>query len=136
MGDALLAEISATGKLDPARDDRGVVVTLRGVFGGGGPGLTPAGEARLVDLGKIAAAHASFPVEVVLHTDKPLSASEEPAQHARAEAATRALLKGAGGAVRALPLVAGNRAPVADPAGPERARNARLEIVFVTPEGF
>jgi len=135
LGDALLAEISATRKLDPARDDRGVVVTLRGAFGGGAA-LTPAGEARLEQLGKIAAAHASFPVEVVLHTDKPVSAGEEPAQRARAEAAARALLKGAGGAVRALPVVAGNRAPVADPAGPERARNARLEIVFVTPEGF
>ncbi len=135
VSDALLAEISATGKLDPARDDRGIVVTLRGVFGGGAA-LTPAGEARLAELGKIAAAHAAFPVEVVVHTDKPLSEREEPAQRARAEAAARALLKSAGGAVRALPLVAGNRAPVADPAGPDRGRNARLEIVFITPEGF
>lgn len=134
LGDALLAEISATGKLDPARDDRGVVVTLRGVFGGAG--LTPAGEAQLVALGKIAAAHATFPVEVVLHTDKPLPARDEPAQRARAEAAARALLKGGGSAVRALPLVVGDRAPVADPAGPDRARNARVEVVFVTPEGF
>jgi flagellar motor protein MotB len=135
LGDALLAEISATGKLDPVRDDRGVVVTLRGAFGGGAA-LSPAGEARLAELGKIAAAHATFPVEVVLHTDRPVSDREEPAQRARAEAAARALLKGAGNAVRALPLVAGNRAPVADPSGPDRARNARLEIVFVTPEGF
>jgi hypothetical protein len=134
LGDALLAEISAAGKLDPARDDRGVTVTLRGLFGGSG--VTPAGEARLAEIGKIAAAHATFPVEVVLHTDKPLSERDEPAARARAEAAARALLKGAGNAVRALPLVAGDRAPVADPAGPERARNARLEIVFVTPEGF
>jgi outer membrane protein OmpA-like peptidoglycan-associated protein len=134
VGDALLAEISATGKLDPARDDRGVAVTLRGVFGGSS--LTPAGEARLAELGKIAAAHPSFPVELVLHTDKPVSEKEEPAQKVRAELATRALLRGAGNAVRVLPLVAGNRAPVADPAGPDRARNARLEVVFVTPEGF
>ncbi len=71
LRDAALAEISATGKLDPARDDRGVAVTLRGVFGGAA--LTPAGEARLAELGKIAAAHPSFPVALVLHTDKPLS---------------------------------------------------------------
>jgi hypothetical protein len=134
VGDALLAEISATGKLDPARDDRGVAVTLRGVFGGAS--LTPAGEARLVELGKIAAAHPSFPVALVLHTDKPLSEKETPAQKARADAAARALLKGAGNAVRALPFVAGDRAPVADPSGPDKARNARLEVVFVTPEGF
>jgi hypothetical protein len=136
IGDALLAEISATGKLDPSRDDRGVSVTLRGVFGGGAAGLTPAGEARLSELGKIAAAHAAFPVEVVLHTDKPLSPSEESAHRAKAELAARALLKTAGGGVRALPIVAGNRAPVADPSGPDRARNARLEIVFVTPQSF
>jgi hypothetical protein len=134
VGDALLAEISATGKLDPSRDDRGVAVTLRGVFGGAA--LTPQGEARLAELGKIAAAHAAFPVEVVLHTDKPLSDKEEPAHRAKAELAARALLKTAGGSVRALPLVAGNRAPIADPSGPDRARNARLEIVFVTPESF
>jgi outer membrane protein OmpA-like peptidoglycan-associated protein len=109
-------------------------VTLRGVFGGAS--LTPAGEARLAELGRIAAAHPSFPVALVIHTDKPLSDKEEPAQRARAEAAARALLKGAGNAVRALPLVAGNRAPIADPSGPDRARNTRLEVVFVTPEGF
>jgi len=145
LGDALLAEISAVGKLEPGRDDRGIAVTLRGVFGGGAA-LTPAGAARLAELGKIAAAHSTFPVEVVVHTDKPVSEREEPAQHARADAAAHALLKGAGqgdalpgqagGPVRALALVAGNRAPVADPAGPDRGRNARLEIVFITPEGF
>jgi hypothetical protein len=134
LGDALLAEVSATGRLDPSRDDRGVSVTLRGVWSGGS--LAPTGEARLVELGKIAAAHPTFPVEVVLHTDQPLSDKEEPAQRARAELAVRALLRGAGNAVRAMPLVAGNLVPIADPKGPDRARNARLEIVFVTPEGF
>ena len=133
VGDALLAEMSATGKLDPARDDRGVLVTLRGAFRGAG--LTPAGEARLVELGKIAAAHASFPVVVVLHSDRPLGAGEA-AEQGRAEAAAKAILRGAGNGVRVLPLVAGDRAPVADPAGPDRAHNARLEVVFVTPEAL
>jgi hypothetical protein len=109
-------------------------VTLRGIFGGAS--LTPAGEARLAELGRIAAAHPAFPVELVIHTDRPLADREEPAEKARAEAAARALLKGAGNAVRALPIVAGNRTPIVDPSGPDRARNARLEVVFVTPEGF
>lgn len=137
-GDALLAELSAAGAFAPSRDDRGVTVVLRGVFlGRGGAGaLTPQAEARLAELGKVAAAHPSFPVEIVVHTDKPLTAREEPDQKTRADAAARALLKGSGPSVRVMPLVAGNRAPVADPAGPERARNARVEIVFITPEGF
>jgi hypothetical protein len=33
-------------------------------------------------------------------------------------------------------VVAGARAPLVDPAGRERGRNARVEIVFVTPETF
>ncbi len=134
-GDALLAEVSAMGTYAPARDDRGVAVALRGVFSGA-QALSPQGEARLSELGKIAAAHPAFPVEVVIHTDRPLSPRDEPPLRAQAEAAVRALQKAAGSAGHAAPFGAGNLAPVADPAGPDRARNARLEIVFVTPEGF
>jgi hypothetical protein len=32
--------------------------------------------------------------------------------------------------------MAGTAAPLVDPGGSDRARNARLEIVFVTPESF
>jgi hypothetical protein len=134
-GDALLAEVSAMGTYAPARDDRGVAVALRGVFSGA-HALSPQGEARLAELGKIAAAHPTFPIEVVIHTDRPLAPRDEPPAKAQAEAAVRALQKGGGSAVHAAPFVAGNLAPIADPAGPDRARNARLEIVFVTPEGF
>jgi flagellar motor protein MotB len=136
VGDALLAELSAAGGFTPSRDDRGVTVVLRGVFAGGAGALTPQGEARLAELGKVAAAHPSFPVEIVVHTDRPLAARDEPAEKTRAAAAVRALLKTGGDGVRAAPLVAGNQAPLADPAGPDRARNARVEIVFITPEGF
>src|SRR5262249_61379088 len=44
-GDALLAELSASGKFGPSRDDRGIFVTLRDVFRGGA--LTSDGETRL-----------------------------------------------------------------------------------------
>ncbi|WP_437624638.1 hypothetical protein [Sorangium sp. So ce1151] len=139
-GDALLAELSAAGTWSPVRDDRGIVVTLRGLFAGNA--LTKAGEARLRDLARVAAAHPSFPVAVVVHTDRDISSREEPAWSARADAVVRALGPApgasAGGASPATqpiaPFVAGSAAPVVDPSGSERARNARVEVVFVTPE--
>ncbi|WP_437637101.1 hypothetical protein [Sorangium sp. So ce854] len=136
-GDALLAELSAAGTWSPVRDDRGVVITLRGLFAGNA--LTKAGEARLRELARVAAAHPSFPVAVVVHTDRDVSAREEPAWAARAEAVVRALgsAQGADASPTSQPIapfLAGSAAPVVDPRGSERARNARVEIVFVTPE--
>ncbi|WP_438008729.1 hypothetical protein WME89_08530 [Sorangium sp. So ce321] len=139
-GDALLAELSAAGTWSPVRDDRGIVVTLRGLFAGNA--LTKAGEARLRDLARVAAAHPSFPVAVVVHTDRDISSREEPAWSARADAVVRALgpapgasAAGASPATQPIaPFVAGSAAPVVDPGGSERARNARVEVVFVTPE--
>ncbi|XXX78823.1 hypothetical protein WMF30_08605 [Sorangium sp. So ce134] len=138
-GDALLAELSAAGTWSPVRDDRGIVVTLRGLFAGNA--LTKAGEARLRDLARVAAAHPAFPVAVVVHTERDISAREEPAWASRADAIVRALdpAQGASAAAapkapRIAPFLAGSAAPVVDPGGSERARNARVEIVFVTPE--
>lgn len=137
IGDALLTDLSAAGTWSPGRDDRGIVITLRGLFAGAG--VTPAGEARLRDLARVAAAHPSFPVAVVVHTDRDVSAREEPAWTARTEAIVRILRSAqpAGASLpasRVEPFLAGAAAPVVDPAGNERARNARVEIVFVTPE--
>ncbi|WP_437799254.1 hypothetical protein [Sorangium sp. So ce693] len=138
-GDALLAELSAAGTWSPVRDDRGIVVTLRGLFAGNA--LTKAGEARLHDLALVATAHPSFPVAVVVHTDRELSAREEPAWSARADAVVRALgpargtaAAGAPASPSIAPFLAGSASPVVDPGGSERARNARVEIIFVTPE--
>ncbi|WP_437572053.1 hypothetical protein [Sorangium sp. So ce542] len=138
-GDALLAELSAAGTWSPVRDDRGIVVTLRGLFAGNA--LTKTGEARLRDLSRVAAAHPAFPVAVVVHTDREISAREEPAWAARADAVVRALdpAQGASAAAappapRIAPFLAGSASPVVDPGGSERGRNARVEIVFVTPE--
>lgn len=134
-GDALLAAISATRNFSPARDDRGVSVALRGAFAGAGNALSRDAEARLLELGKIAAANASFPIEVVVHSDRPVAKRDEDAARARGEAAVKAIEKG-GGKPRTLVVVAGDQTPIADPKGPDRARNARIEIVFVTPETF
>ncbi|WP_437907504.1 hypothetical protein WME95_06210 [Sorangium sp. So ce327] len=138
-GDGLLAELSAAGTWSPVRDDRGIVVTLRGLFAGNA--LTKAGEARLRDLALVATAHPSFPVAVVVHTDREIRASEEPAWAARADAVVRALgpaqgatAAGAPAGPSIAPFLAGSASPVVDPGGSERARNARVEIIFVTPE--
>lgn len=131
-GDALLAKLSAAGTFSPSRDERGVTVTLRGLFKGNA--LTPAGEARLSELGRVAAAHPAFPVVAVLHQDRELTKNDEPAWRARADLVVRALK--AGNASRVEPVLAGAVAPVVDPTGGDRARNARVEIVFVTPETF
>lgn len=137
-GDALLAELSATGTWSPSRDDRGVSVTLRNLFKG--EALTPAASSRLAELGRIAAAHPDFPVVVVLHQDKEPAKkdkndkSNERVQMSRAELVVKALK--AERAPRVEPVVAGAALPVVNPEGAHRARNARVEVVFVTPETF
>ena len=67
--DTLLAELSASGEWSPVRDERGVIVTLRGVFRG--VELSDDGQARLKTLGQVAAAHPGFAVQVVLHDSQP-----------------------------------------------------------------
>lgn len=131
-GDALLTELSAAGTWSPSRDDRGVVITLRGLFKG--DALTAAGAARLAELGRVSAAHPSFPLVVVLHHDKEVAPKDEAALAARADRVVRALHDAK--AVSVLAVQARAAAPVVDPAGAERARNARVEVVFVTPETF
>jgi outer membrane protein OmpA-like peptidoglycan-associated protein len=130
-GDALLAELSAAGAL-PSRDDRGVVVTLRdGDKSKISAALSRAAEAQLTELGRVAAAHPAFPVLVVVHLDKDGKTERELA-HAHAEAVTRVLA--AAHAPKVEVVVAGAVTPVVDPGGRHRARNARTEVVFVTPE--
>jgi len=134
--DALLAEISqagdpkSRGDVAPARDERGVVVTLRSVFRG--ERLTPEGESSLKDLGRVAAAHPAFAVQVVLHDAQTPSASEAAANQKRGEAVAKALVDGGAPAAKVKVEQAGARAPVVDPKDARhRERNARVEIVFV-----
>ncbi len=131
-GDALLTELSAAGSWSPSRDDRGVVVTIRGAWKGAS--LTKDGESRLAALGRVAAAHPAFPVEVVIHTDKDPTDKDRAEGAARAEAVAKVLR--AQRVERVEVVAAGARAPVVDPRGRDRARNARVEVVFVTPEAF
>jgi hypothetical protein len=128
-GDALLSEISAMGTYAPSRDDRGIVVTLRNIFTN--DGLSAKGQARLAELGRVAAAHPQFPIEVVLHGDNAQKSDEK-----RADAVVKALAASAPGKVRADAILAGGATPLVDPGGADRARNTRVEVVFVTPESF
>lgn len=127
--DSLLSELSATGAWDPSRDERGVVVTLRGLFQG--KELGDGWAAKLQELGRVAASHPTFGIQVVVHdADAPAKKDETDAR--RAEAAVKALVAGGAALERVDTELAGARAPVADPADRKlRARNDRLEIVFV-----
>ncbi|MBK7581731.1 MAG: hypothetical protein IPI67_16170 [Myxococcales bacterium] len=123
LADALLDELSRSGSFHAFRDDRGVVVTLRGLFDAKG-GLTKDGLTALQALGRVAKAHTAFPVLVVLHG--------KSGDDARRKTVTDALA--AAGAPRVESVSAGTAQPVVDPsrtgAGP---RNDRIEVVFVAP---
>ncbi|MGA7124178.1 MAG: hypothetical protein WBY94_29010 [Polyangiaceae bacterium] len=127
--DGLLAELSAEGGWDPSRDERGVTVTLRDSFRG--PALTTSAAERLKNLGRVAAAHKLFGVQVVVH-DANAPAPGDTTDAKRADAAVHALIDGGAAAARVRSEFAGALAPVVDPADlKERVRNERLEVVFV-----
>lgn len=132
VGDALLTEISATRLFSPSKDERGVVVTLREVFSG--DKLTPATTQKIETLGRLAKTNRSFPLTVVVHHDQEPKTKDDAGAKARAEALTAAF-KAAGAPVINV-IEAGTAAPVVDPRSAERKRNARVEIVFITPETF
>jgi hypothetical protein len=125
--DALLAELSASSLL-PFRDDRGVVVTLRAVFNGKDQ-LSSEASSTLDTLGKVAKAHPEFPLLAVVHGAKGNATAHDAAQ---ATAIADALRKA--GATRVETDTAGSAQPVLDPDRPGASqRNARVEVVFVSP---
>jgi hypothetical protein len=129
--DALLAELSASGGLEVARDERGVVVTLRNLYRGAA--LTEEGASALKDLGRVGVAHPAFAVQVVVH-DAAAAPGGDHVDAARGDAAKQALVGAGVPSARVATELAGARAPVADPADARsRARNERLEVVFVGP---
>jgi len=142
--DTLLSELSQsgdaaragrrTGDLAPARDERGVVVTMRSAFKG--DKLTAEAEASLKDLGRVAAAHPTFGVQVVFHDATTPSAGETLANQKRGQAVLQALVEGGAAAAKVKVEQAGAKAPVVDPKDARhRDRNARIEVVFVSTGG-
>jgi flagellar motor protein MotB len=138
QADTLLGELSQAGAapkskadLAPARDERGVVVTLRSAFKG--EKLTPESEGSVKELGRVGAAHPAFAVQVVLHDAQAPSAAETVLDQKRGEAIVQALVAGGMPAAKVKVEHAGAKAPVVDPKDAKhRDRNARVEIVFVS----
>jgi flagellar motor protein MotB len=139
QADTLLGELARAGAathgsaadVGPARDERGVVVTLRAAFKG--EKLTPEAEASVKDLGRVAAAHPTFAIQVVLHDADAPSSSDAQANGKRGEAIVQALVAGGAAAAKVKVEQAGTKAPVVDPRDTRnRHRNARVEIVFVS----
>ncbi len=127
VSDALLSELSAASLL-PFRDDRGVVVTLRALFNAKDQ-LSSDATTQLDTLGKVAKAHPEFPLLAVVHIARGTTSTRDAAQ---AAAIADALRKS--GAPHVAAETAGASLPVLDPARPgANERNARVEVVFVSP---
>jgi outer membrane protein OmpA-like peptidoglycan-associated protein len=125
--DMLLAELSAAGAM-PSRDERGVSVVLRGLFGADGA-VTATGRSELQRLGRVAKAHPDFPLLVVGHTgvDKPAPEVERQLGAVKSELVSS-------GVSRVEAHAAGQRQPLLPPQSPTaRQRNERIELVFVAP---
>jgi outer membrane protein OmpA-like peptidoglycan-associated protein len=132
--DVLLSELSSSGQFSPSRDERGVVVVLRDGFKG--TALAPAAAKQLGELGRVAVAHPAFAVQVVVHDATTPAAAEATADLQRAEAAAAAIVSAGAPAAKVKAETVGARAPLVDPQDARhRGRNARLEVVFVSPGG-
>jgi outer membrane protein OmpA-like peptidoglycan-associated protein len=127
--DTLLSELSAAGPWAPSRDERGIVVVLHDVFHGNE--LTDDGTSKLKELGRVASAHPTFAVEVVVH-DAQAHPAKDATDEKRAQAAVQALVAGGATASRVKPELAGTAEPLVDPSDAKaRGRNERLEVTFV-----
>jgi hypothetical protein len=124
--DQLLSEVSAMGGLSPMRDDRGVVVTLRELFSASQ--LTKEAHDRLSALGRVAQAHADFPVQVVVHG--------AGADRQMGETVAKVLVDAGANKERVLVEAAGSAHPLLDPSlARDPRRNERIEVIFVDPGG-
>ncbi|HEX6276713.1 MAG TPA: hypothetical protein VFZ53_26905 [Polyangiaceae bacterium] len=125
--DTLLARLS-NASLEPSRDDRGVVITLRLPFGKDDQ-LKGEAKTRLTELAGVAKANPAFPVQVVVHSGTKLPAARESL---RADRAAEALREAGAPSVDAHAV--GTTLPGLDPARSGGAeRNERVEVVFVSP---
>lgn len=135
--DALLEEVGAmsaksgTG-LEPSRDERGVAVTLRRALEG--DNIASSAKPRLEELDRVAAAHPTFGLAVIVHTDKPISDGERAAWDARAAKIADAFKSVP--AKKRVVFVAGDAVPLVPKGSTDRAKNARVEIVFIAPEAL
>lgn len=115
--DALLSELSAAKQWDVLRDERGVVVTLRSVFQGNA--VTKPTSDALAELGRVAAAHALYKVQIAqfgaVPTGPRKSALEDALKNAKLPTSI---------------VTVGDGLPVTRD---RAARNERMEVVFIHP---
>lgn len=112
----------------PSRDERGVVVTMPASSTFEGDALTREAKDAVSDLGRVAAAHPAFAIQIALHDDgeRPVASGER-----RGKAVADALVDAGASRARVRVELAGSKAPVVDPSSKDRAKNARVEVVFV-----
>ena len=124
--DNLLRQLGKAG-LSPTRDERGVVVTLRGVFDASGKLRDPE---QLATLGRVGREHPQFPILVVSHRARGETTAKDRSQGEAIAAALREA-----GAKQSVEIVtAGTRRPLLPrSATGANAANERFEIVFVSP---
>lgn len=132
--DVLFSELSAQAartvppENGPVRDERGVVLTLRDAFHG--TELTEAGKRALASAALVGRAHPSVSVQIVVHEAE---TSAVASSEKRVESALKALQDGGVPKAKLRGETAGTSiAVVASGDAAKRARNARLDIVFVT----
>lgn len=137
--DELLQQISTMGvrskglPMEPGRDERGVVITLRDVFEADGS-LKASARERLAELDRVASAHTRFPIAIVVHSDANIGPKELPRWQARGAAVAGAL--SSVDKTRTVVLVAADTQPLVASSSSDHARNARIEIVFIAPEAL
>lgn len=132
--DVLFSELSAQAskktppEAGPVRDERGVVLTLRDAFRG--DELSDAGKQALASAALVGRAHPNVSVQVVVHESE---ANAVATSEKRVASALKALESGGIPKTKLRGDTAGTSIALVasgDPA--KRARNARLDVVFVT----
>jgi outer membrane protein OmpA-like peptidoglycan-associated protein len=107
------------------------VISLRDLFEG--KAISPRAQPALAELGRVAAAHPDVGLQVVVHDATAPSKTEQAADAARADAVVKALVAAGAKADHVKGEAVGAHAPIVDPGdAAHRARNARVDIVFVT----
>ncbi len=129
--DVLFAELAAAAaqraEAGPVRDERGVMRSYRDVFQGNE--LNEAGKQALAAAALVARAHASVSVQLVVHD---ADAATTPTSERRLEASLKALEANGVARERLRGDLAGNHLQIVPPSdAARRARNARLDVVFV-----
>jgi hypothetical protein len=135
--DMLLSELSAIGAslegLEPQRDERGVIVTLRSPSDG--TGLAPRLAEPIRAIAGVAKAHPDFPILVVVHGASGRK-DEIAREHVQGGLVAKALADAGASPDRVEVREAGAAHLVVSPKSPSAGeRNGRIEIVFVDPGG-